>query len=1061
MSNIERRYAYLDEGVFPEEGEYGVTYLTLYSSNAGNTYDGWVYDPDNKVRESLTARTYGYRNPDYPQYCWDDEVVVDLSNAQSRQESSEYIQGRITSFNTNVSDRPIVLQDIDITGLTEEERENRATTVLFSAIPLVQDAYIQAQVEVQCKCNLSPDNTSGEMRIEAFYILNDESDRTMRPNPVHTFTVSSPNERHTLPWLYWNPALRHEDHNYIGVKLICTGGTAEIGISDNPDYGDAMITLASAGLTGDKIDDGHPVSLEIFGREEVVGGYELDPDDYTVLCTYNTGEIYEVTRMCTFSPAMGTAIIDPITTLTAYYMGLQASMTIRLGLVESIELTGVEDIYEVPYTLNVNDYVVLAYLDNGDILDVTSLCEFSPAMGTEISSDTTLIATYEPYWMPGASFTDSLNISLHGIVNRTGQFLIYTLYNDGYADITGRVPAYTVLSEETYSETLTVSQGIATFKSNPGSSYTTSRRYDKKYSLSGSSVALSVSCPEVANYPISDSNNQISIVFPAFFSNATRIEWKATGKPVGIHGDSATNCEELINFDKINVSEIRTLSNFLRDSKVSDISFMRSWRGIRRLYNISGMFANNSHIEDFSPLESIDFSTVKRADYLFDNCKQLTNLNALSHFRNFKPRTINAIYHGCTLIRTTTGINHMDWSDITSIKELFYGCQNLLDLTDCDKIDLSSVIIWDSAFRACESLRDCGALADVNTHNGVSFWHTFSENQSLTDATFVADWDMTSAKDITNMFFDDSYLDVVDTSGWNTPNLETAICVFSGCMRLNELIFGDWNPVKLETIFGFLAGTSYCNTTYAFPAGPIPPNSRFRRTKYQAMTDLLPLNEWDIPNLIDDQSFFASSTNSSYSGSNTFGSSPFADLERVGNYPVGYKPSGMPIIEEMSLRNWIINIAHGIITDEQEAYSRIIHRYVSNMTHGVDPEFYDDTGSHGIDIFVPMVGYRGSYIGTSYYARKAIDDKLYLQGYVNDGSWTMVTDEDYISSTWHTFVTEMQNEYNVRKTSEVLYPTWLMNSPNRKAVRITEWNRRNSYPTYTRDESTLEIPAAT
>ncbi len=86
MSNVERRYAYLDEGVFPEEGEYGVTYLTLYSSNAGNTYDGWVYDPDNKVRESLTEGTYGYRNPDYPLYCWDDEVVVDLSNAQSRRE---------------------------------------------------------------------------------------------------------------------------------------------------------------------------------------------------------------------------------------------------------------------------------------------------------------------------------------------------------------------------------------------------------------------------------------------------------------------------------------------------------------------------------------------------------------------------------------------------------------------------------------------------------------------------------------------------------------------------------------------------------------------------------------------------------------------------------------------------------------------------------------------------------------------------------------------------------------------------------------------------------------
>ena len=197
MSNIERKYSYLDEGVFPEIGEYGVTYLTLYSSGAGNVYDGWMWDPD-RVHYSETERTFGYRNPDYPDYCWDDEVVVDLSNAQSRQESSEFAQGRITSFNTNVSSRPIVLQDIDITGLDEEEREALATTVLFSAIPLVKDAYIQAMVEVQMKVNISPTNTNGMVRVEAFYILNDESDRTMRPNPVHTFAVSTANERHIL-----------------------------------------------------------------------------------------------------------------------------------------------------------------------------------------------------------------------------------------------------------------------------------------------------------------------------------------------------------------------------------------------------------------------------------------------------------------------------------------------------------------------------------------------------------------------------------------------------------------------------------------------------------------------------------------------------------------------------------------------------------------------------------------------------------------------------------------------------------------------------------------------
>ena len=405
--NIDRKYKYYDEGVLPEEGEYGVTYLTLYSSNAGNVYDGWIWDPDHKTIESAIERTFGFRNPDYPDYCYDDEVVVDLSNAQNREESSEFAQGRITSFNTNVSSSPIILEDIDITGLTEEERERKATTVLFSAIPLVDDSYIQAMVEVQCKVNISPDNTTGIVRVEAFYILNDESDRTMRPNPVHTFSVSSPNERHTLPWLYWNPALKHEDNNYIGVKLIATGGTVEIGISDDPDYGDAMITLTSAGLTGDNIFSGKPLYIELSGKEEAVAGYHLDIDDYKVLAYYDTGEVYDVTHMCEFVPEMGTELVDPITVLTAMYQGLEDSMVIYLATIAYIDIEGVDE-FHGSMELELENYTVTAYFDSGDEVEVTSACAFDPNMGTVLTEDTTLTAYYIPVFDIINGWTDPI-----------------------------------------------------------------------------------------------------------------------------------------------------------------------------------------------------------------------------------------------------------------------------------------------------------------------------------------------------------------------------------------------------------------------------------------------------------------------------------------------------------------------------------------------------------------------------------------------------------------------------------------------------------------------------
>lgn len=808
MSNIERRYAKLDEGVFPEEGEYGVTYLTLYSSNAGNVYDGWVYDPDNKVEESLDPRTYGYRNPDYPQYCWDDELVVDLSNAQSRQESSEFIQGRITSFNTNVSDRPIVLQDIDITGLTEEERENRATTVLFCAIPLVQDAYIQAQIEVQCKCNLSPDNTSGEMRIEAFYILNDESDRTMRPNPVHTFTVSSPNERHTLPWLYWNPALRHEDHNYIGVKLICTGGTAEIGISDNPDYGDAMITLGSAGMTGDKIDSGRPVYLEIFGKEEVVGGYELDINDYTVLCTYDTGEVYNVTNMCAFTPAMGTAIIDATTILTANYMGLYASMVIYLGLVESIELIGPEEFYD-EQLIDENNYIVLAYLDNGDIMEVTSECTFDPVIGTTITETTTITATYAPFWMSGQTFTASLEVEKVGteIARSTSGGLTYTLYQKdpdtpSYIKITGN------------------------------SAYGAGAPYGgTKYSC--------ISILPLANTLM---NNSIE-----FYD----IEWAATGPVCGVYLPAAWVSSQtsqghgitsnMINFDKVKIVPQFASDNSLpigRSHMDNPICLCFSYN--RSISSEKISFLNNMDCRDvktgfetvFQHLPpEIGSSDVNRFDGIFRGCNQLTSVDFLSNLSRFKFSSMQYAFWLCSELNDISGLKDWDMSECANVAHLFEGCEKLENASDLYKWYLpkaqtvanmfsgsglttlsglgnmhigehnnySGRVYFNEMFSNCKKLKRLNGAQNLVTSHAVNLQGMFYQCEELEDISAASNWITSNVTNMRSMFSMCKKLkDISPTRNWDTSEVTDMYTMFALCPISNDGYINDWNIEKVE-----------------------------------------------------------------------------------------------------------------------------------------------------------------------------------------------------------------------------------------------------------------------
>ena len=802
MSNIERKYSYLDEGVFPEEGEYGVTYLTLYSSGAGNVYDGWIWDPD-RVHYSETERTFGYRNPDYPDYCWDDEVVVDLSNAQSRQESSEFAQGRITSFNTNVSNRPIVLQDIDITGLDEEEREALATTVLFSAIPLVKDAYIQAMVEVQCKVNLSPTNTNGMVRVEAFYILNDESDRTMRPNPVHTFAVSTANERHTLPWLYWNPALKHEDNNYIGVKLLCTGGTAEIGISDNPEYGDAMITLTSAGLTGDHIDSGYPVSLDIYGKSMVPPGYKLKESDYTVLCTYDTGEVYEVTRLCEFTPPMGTKVVDAVTTLTAEYHGLTASMSIVLAQLEEIQLIPVSMQYEDEYTFDISDYTVLAYFDSGDIMDITEdeNTVYSPVMGTTITQTTTLTATYTPEWAPGSSFEDEVEIEIiasHTAIdtgtNELGG-LIYTLYDDGIVEITGNANVMGEVPEVgDYHEVIAIpsnirqdiiSEGFETYtlKWNAegevggaylpgGTGYLASRLIDF------SNVQIK---PYVARYPqgsIYGQSNPVQIYFSgqseltssdlSFLNNITYVD--VDNVPVSVTTGAYSPYLEYGTLE----------SAFYHCESITDLDFLSNV-DFSRVNNTASMCAYCLSLTDIEGLKSADMSRVTTMANMFLHCESLetardtslwdpalvtstVNMFAYTALENLAG--VGQVLFGRSISGNVTNEDMFAYSNINDLygidpnwfknsklqpARIFENILSLTSLNGSAGLDLSTKTSVQQMFSGSINLRDISAAASWNVAGVRTYSYMFGGN-AVRNLNYLSGWDLSSGNTFNGMF---------------------------------------------------------------------------------------------------------------------------------------------------------------------------------------------------------------------------------------------------------------------------------------------------------------------
>lgn len=801
MSTVKRKYEYYDQGVLPEEGEYGITYLTLYSSTSGNIYDGWIYDPDNKIPVSVTERTFGYRNPRFPQYCWDDEVIVDLSNPQSREES-DFTQGRIVSFNTNVSPYPIVLQDIDVTEMTESERERHATTVLFTAIPLVSDAYIQAQVEVQCKCNLSPDNTSGEMRIEAFYILNDESDRTMRPNPIHTFTVSSANERHTLPWLYFNPALKHEDNNYIGVKLICTGGTAEIGISDAHEYGDAIITLTSAGLTGDKIDDSKPVRIWIEGEELVPLGYKIDISDYDVFCEYDDGSEYIVTHFCSFTPTPGTQMYTNFT-LIAEYMGMHASLRVGVAIVESIELTGV-DSFLTSYTLNISDYNVLGYLENGDIWDVTDLCEYSPAMGTTITQDTTLTATFTN---PGSStVSDSMLISKDGdvlVTGSNGHGLIYTLLDDNNKtiEITGDAEYLDQTSVRRH-EIIEIPGNITDYMESNGLG-----PYVLLWHAEGKpgGISLTALTPTQSNPRLYQLCHRLenfgNIHFTSHYPNSNKIVFAFTNQRLL----TSTNLMCLKNVDNSQITSSSALTGmnnmFYGCEELTHLNFMSTWNTIG-CTSMQDMFSGCKNLIDISGISGLNVSSVTNMSGLFYGCENLEEVSDI--LWNWNPSSLQNLslmlaYSGANSIEFLNGWNRSTWQSIANIVS---HCLNLKNLRGLDGLDLSGLLPNSSTPIAEGSGIESLEGAEDWTFGSLTYIPPFIGCQELTDISAAENWDTSGITGIRSLFSGCVKLsDISPLSGWDTSGFVSTSNAFNGCSDLDDLSpLKDWDMSNVRNM---------------------------------------------------------------------------------------------------------------------------------------------------------------------------------------------------------------------------------------------------------------------
>ena len=130
---------------------------------------------------------------------------------------------------------------------------------------------------------------------------------------------------------------------------------------------------------------------------------------------------------------------------------------------------------------------------------------------------------------------------------------------------------------------------------------------------------------------------------------------------------------------------------------------------------------------------------------------------------------------------------------------LFCGYVNAKSITFGTAFDTSEVTDMTGMFAGCEKLAELD-IPDWDTHNVSTFACMFS-GTGLNELN-ISQWDTSNVFNMMSMFADCTNLKKLEISEWDTSNVVSMITMFYGCSNLNTLDVSRWNTGKVQDMSG-------------------------------------------------------------------------------------------------------------------------------------------------------------------------------------------------------------------------------------------------------------------
>ncbi len=237
-------------------------------------------------------------------------------------------------------------------------------------------------------------------------------------------------------------------------------------------------------------------------------------------------------------------------------------------------------------------------------------------------------------------------------------------------------------------------------------------------------------------------------------------------------------------------------------SVVIDPSFMNA-----KPKSLAYWFGYLINCKSIEGLENIDTSNVTNMEWMFWNCRSLTELD-VSSFDTSNVTDMSDMFASCSGL-TEIDVSGFDTSNVTDMSEMFTNCSGLTEI-DVSGFDTSKVTDMDFMFSSCPGLTSID-LSGFDTSNVTAMGHVFKFDTNLTDVN-LSGFDTSNATYISAMFLGCSSLTTLDLSGWDTSNMTAMEGTFEDCASLTSLDISGWDTSSVTDMRGLFDGCSSLTT---------------------------------------------------------------------------------------------------------------------------------------------------------------------------------------------------------------------------------------------------------